>query len=80
MYLLSKPNQAIAVATILWIYFAGAKVLVNMESKFPILSSWRMTWLPVPLGMLYVTVGLHHFLLMKDMCNIVPDRWSDEHG
>lgn len=81
MCLLSKLKQAIAVAAIALIYFArvkgGIKVLANMESKFPMFSSGKTIWVPV-LGLFYVLVGVLHFPVMKDVCNIVPDRWGVE--
>lgn len=52
---------------------AGLKLLVELESKCNVFGSWKATATPV-LGAFYALLGVLHFTMIKDMCNIVPGK------
>lgn len=69
-------NQATAVAAIGLTVFAGVKGgLKVLDAKFPMFSSGNTSWVPALLGTFFAFMGIAHFSMMKEMCNIVPDRW-----
>lgn len=75
--MLWQTKQAISVAAIALVLFAGVKGWTKvLESKFHIFSSGKAAWVPALLGAFYVSAGIAHFPMMKDMCNMVPDRWG----
>ena len=73
-----ETKQTISVAAITLVLVAGVKGWIKvLESRFPMFSSGQTTsFVPALLGALYVFLGVLHFPMMKDNCNIVPDRWG----
>lgn len=68
-------KQAIAVAAIALAHFAGVKGGIKvLESKFPVFPSGKTAWVPAAMAAIYIWSGMAHFPMMKEYCNIVPDR------